>query len=296
MIVVGFCVLVVLEIKGTLAVEKNGYFVSPPFLDVDVGDSQPQKEFYMEVGNHSGVAETFDVSVVDFGSLDESGGIAFLSKEKYALAPWISLDKREISVEPGESQKVKVTIINKEDLSPGGHYGAVLATLQNKENTGMEKVGVKQSMAMLIYLQKTGGVKKNLYIKDIDYKNNWWKAVDQVKMRFENSGNVHLVPRGKIEILDRWGNIVGKGIINEASGKILPENFRVMPVTIRYFNSWKWPGKYVVDISYRYDGKDSFDVVDKSFIYIGKEGLVICILLVICLSFFGIKLWPYFRK
>lgn len=124
--------------QKVMAAEKGGLFLSPPSVDVTVGQTQPENSFDLEVGNNGLAAETLDLSVVDFGSLDETGGIAFLTvnsnegERKYALASWISLEKSEVTVSPGKVEKIRVTILNKETLAPGGHYGAVLATVRSE--------------------------------------------------------------------------------------------------------------------------------------------------------------------
>ena len=68
---------------------------------------------------------------------------------------------------------------------------------------------------------------------------------------------------------------VAKGIINEGSAKILPETFRKMMVEIKYFEKWKWPGKYFIEIDYRFDGKEAFSKYKNSFLYVGVEGIIL---------------------
>ena len=289
-----------LSIHSLLAI-SGGYFVNPPFLSIDI-KSGSEKSFYIEVGNNTKSFESFDLSVVDFGSLDESGGVAFLNNSlevgnrKYALALWISLEKNIVVVAPGQKEKVKVTILNKESLSAGGHYGAILVTLQSGERINTEVVGVKQSLASLVYVQKIGGVNKSLILRGIEYKKNLWKLIDQLSIRLENNGNVHLTPRGKIEINNPLGKIVGKGIINDGSSLILPESYRVFKISMMKFNQWNWPGNYNIKISYRYDGKDDYVVTSLSTFYFGKEGISICFVILFVIVIFSLKILPYHRK
>ncbi len=277
--------------KEILGVESKGAYLSPPFADIEIINNE-DKEFELEIGNDGEADLVFKLSVVDFGSLDESGGVAFLTanpskdERKYALASWISLEKSEVVVAAKSKEIVKITILNKESLLPGGHYGAVLATLRNEEKSLGDKVGVNQSLASLLYVQKSGNEKRNLVLRNIYWRNPTLKLLDEVELRFENNGNTHLVPRGKVEIKNIFNKVVAKGIINEASAKILPESFRKMIVEINYFQKWKWPGKYLIEIDYRFDGRETFSKYQNSFYYVGGEGIIFLFLGLI-LGLFG---------
>jgi len=283
--------------KEILGVESKGAYLSPPFADIEIINNE-DKEFELEIGNDGEADLVFKLSVVDFGSLDESGGVAFLTanpskdERKYALASWISLEKSEVVVAAKSKEIVKITILNKESLLPGGHYGAVLATLRNEEKSLGDKVGVNQSLASLLYVQKSGNEKRNLVLRNIYWRNPTLKLFDEVELRFENNGNTHLVPRGKVEIKNIFNKPVAKGIINEASAKILPETFRKMMVEIKYFEKWKWPGKYLIEIDYRYDGNEAFSKYQNSFLYVGPEGIILLFLGLIS----GFLLWQKKKK
>jgi len=283
--------------KEILGVEGKGAYLSPPFADIEISNKE-DKVFELEIGNQSEKDLVFELSVVDFGSLDESGGVAFLTtnsdkyERKYALASWISLEKSEVVVAAKSKEKIKITILNKESLLPGGHYGAVLATLRNEEKSVGDKVGLNQSMATLLYVQKSGDEKRNLILRNIIWQNPTLKFIDLIDLRFENNGNTHLVPRGKVEIKNIFNKVVAEGIINEGSVKILPETFRKMVVEINYFKKWKWPGKYLIEIDYRYDGNEAFSKYQNSFLYVGPEGIILLFLGLIS----GFLLWQKKKK
>lgn len=280
-----------------VAAENDGIHLSPPFEEIVINNEKSEVEFELEIGNDSQTSQLFELSVVDFGSLDETGGVAFLttntdkSEKKYALASWIVFEKSEVIVASGGKEKVKVTILNKESLSPGGHYGAVLVTYRNEERWEGDKVGINHSMASLIYVQKSGGETKNLILRNVNWKNPLFEVVKKIELRFENNGNVHLIPRGKVEI-NYLGKLVGKGIINERSAIILPESFRKLEVEMDWFSKWKWPGIYSVEIDYRFDGNEKFIKDQSSFFYVGIEGII----LVILSGFLVVYFWRKYRR
>jgi len=260
-------------IKPAMAT-SGGISMSPPFVDIVIEKTDKQKTFELVVGNNSGVIQSINLSVVDFGSLDESGGVAFLGSK--TLASWMNLEKDWVTVEPQKTEKVKVTILNKESLTAGGHYGAILGTLKNEDKVDKDVIGLNQAIATLVYIQKKDGEIKSLLLNKTDFRKSWWKIPDNFQVRFENKGNVHLVPRGKIEI-SGYGRVWVKGIINEDSGKILPNSFRTINVPIINNKLWIWPGNYQIKIDYRFDGKDGFETKKFDYFYFGKEGWILVV-------------------
>jgi hypothetical protein len=55
----------------------TGFSLSPMFQTITLSDETSQ-EFSVTVSNDTTAVATFRLSVLDFGSLDESGGVAFL--------------------------------------------------------------------------------------------------------------------------------------------------------------------------------------------------------------------------
>lgn len=281
---------------------SEGYAIIPPFTNIEINDGEKQKEIEIQIKNNTKVVTTFDLSVVDFGTLDESGGVAFLTTtqdsnvRKYALASWVNLEKDTLVIGPGKIEKLKITILNKDSLSSGGHYGAVMATLRHESKVSGSIVGVNQILATLMYVQKTGGEKKVLSINNVDVSNNFWKLSENIILRLENSGNTHLVPRGYVSIQSSTGKMVAKGIINSESSIIIPESFRKYNIAITRFSKWLWPGKYNLLVDYRYDGKSDFENHKLPIIYFGKEGLVLGIILLVLITFIFWKLMRKNRK
>lgn len=285
---IGIFILFFLNPTKTVAV-NNGIVISPPFVDVEIKTNDSHQEFNLTLTNNSQIEQTLNFSLVDFGSLDESGGVAFLTADnrpgdrKYALASWLSLEKDWVIIGPHKSQQIKITILNKESLSSGGHYGAVLATLKN-DLGGQEEVGLNQALATLIYVQKTGGEKKSLLLKNVEFNQNIFNLPKLFKLKFENNGNVHLTPRGIVEIKNYQGKIIAKGIVNQNSGIIIPESFRIFETKISKTPKFLWPGKYSAKISYRFDGKTDFISYEKNFWYIGYEGILVILFISLSIS------------
>ncbi len=255
--------------------EHSGITISPAFQEVTLHQGEKEAGFSVSLTNNIDVPVTLRVAALDFGSLDESGGVAFLGTEsdlqkKYALASWLRLGKEVFTIEPFGKEEVEVVIENRDTLAPGGHYGALTFKTEysgQRTNTG-DTVSVNQLFSTLIFLKKVGGDIYQLGLKGWEYDHHLFQFQDTPRLRFENSGNVHAVPRGKVIVTDPLGREVAKGIINEESALILPETTRVYPVRLRQLLRNIIPGRYTVEITYRYDGKDDFTTTSFSFDFI----------------------------
>lgn len=255
------------------APSNTGFSINPFFQEINIKAGQERVPFSLEVKNNTAVTMVFRISVLDFGSLSESGGVAFTGSAnnlKYGLASWINLQNDSLVMNPGETQIVSGNIENRDSLSPGGHYGAIFFKIEDNENVSKEEknVAFDPSFASLLFVRKNGGETYGLNLKNIDFANNIFNLTGFIGLRFQNTGNVHAAPRGIIDITDPIGRKIQTGIINEQSGIILPETFRVFSSKMMELAKAFIPGKYRLEVAYRYDGKDDFTKESRSFFFV----------------------------
>lgn len=270
----------------------GGITVSPAFQQVVVAQDTPSKTFDFSVTNHTTETAEFALKTVDFGSLDENGGVLFMGQSnqalnyKYGLSQWVTLGQDRIVVDPGQTVKVPVTIENKESLAPGGHYGAVLVEPAD-QNGHPTKVEINQVMSSLLFVTKQGGEIYGLHLQDYSVSTHLFSTPASVKLRFQNPGNVHVIPQGVAYITDPHGRMVKQGFINPGSAIILPETFRQLPIAMQTTAVAWIPGRYHLHIAYRYMGQSSEQTKDVSFIYINGwyviAGIVIIAVIVLAL-------------
>jgi len=275
----------------------EGFSVNPFFQDVALEKDQAEKAFKVEIGNNTENTVVLKLSTLDFGVLDESGGVAFVGSaenltNKYALASWISLDKDALVLNPGEKQSVRVTIQNKESLSPGGHYAAIMAKVDlsgDNNNGGSSEVALEPSFSSLIFVRKLGGEIYGLDLRDKEIAKSILGMPTAVRLRFQNTGNVHVAPRGIVTLSDPIGRMVKKAIINQDSGLILPESFRVFPTNLQEIAPAFIPGRYNLSVDYRFDGKEDFTIEQQS-IFIIPAIDILALLIVIAAGYVLVKI------
>ena len=296
-------VIVMVGLSNGLAVATNqtGFAVSPAFEQMQIQTGSAQVQYSLQITNHNATDQTFLLSVVDFGTLDESGGVAFLGtpstelEHKYGLASWMTLEKNTVFVPAGKSVAVIVSVENRQSLAPGGHYGAVLATAINDPGTPAgDRVAVKQVLSSLVLVTKDGGAVADLRLASQAHDGKFWRLPTLSEQRFQNAGNVHVVPRGTVEVKDPWGRVVERASINEGSNAILPESFRRYKARMTSIQAAIWPGYYAVVTSYRYDGSESLTYRSLGFWYAGQLIVWLLIIAAICAAL-ALAWWLWWR-
>ena len=273
-------------------VYANGITVSPAIKELTLTQDQTELQFNFTLRNNTDETVTLQLSAVDFGALDETGGVAFVGQSseqttKYGLREWMRFSTNTVVLEPNESKEQTAIIDNKESLAPGGHYGAILATPVQSEATANEpRVAVNPTVSVLVLLKKQGGENYSLNLEDPQISGWRFSWPDSIALRFQNAGNVHVVPRGTVIVKDVRGKEVARGTINEDSSAVLPETFRVMTVPLRQSASHWVPGSYTIDISWRYDGSEDLQNNVVKFYFPGN-------FLYLAIAFFCIMLICY---
>jgi hypothetical protein len=274
-LVLFFSLIIFSSSRSAVRAQENpkGFSLNPFFQEVNLDTEQKEFKFNLEISNQTAAPAVFYLSALDFGALSESGGVAFLGagsdyEKKYGLASWISLSKDALVVGSGETQVVPVTIENKESLSPGGHYAAIVLKQESDksdESAENSRVSLKSSFASLIFARKIGGGIEEMALKEKSFERHIFRLPKTINLRFQNVGNVHLTPRGVVKIIDPLGRDVAKAVINGESSLVLPETFRIFFAPVKKTALAFVPGRYTAEISYRYDGREAFESERENF-------------------------------
>jgi len=279
-----------------------GFSINPFIQNIDIQKDQTGVPFSVAVTNNTGSQVNLDVSVLDFGTLDESGGVAFLGSSdnaKYSLASWITLSANTLVLAPQQSQTLTGSIKNDDSLSPGGHYGAVMFKIQDDSNANADQndhVAFNPSFASLLFVRKIGGETYGLHLDSEQVAKNLFSLPDSITLRFQNTGNVHVTPRGDVELSDPLGRLVAKSFINEQSGIILPETSRVFPEKFLSIAPAFLPGRYTLKTNYRYDGLDIFSDSSQTFLLVPPLFILAVVILLLVLVAMGYVLAKKKRK
>lgn len=239
---------------------SGGLTVSPPLKEITLNSGLIQTSFEVTLKNTTGKTINATYKLVDLKSLGQYGG-STLDKaglpDAYNLTNWMRLagaDKQKIA--NGETAIIKTIIDNRTDLSPGGHYGAVIITT-SPESASEGSVNLNQQIISLVFVKKLGGEKYGLNLESLK-PNKSSSLPNSAELLFRNTGNVHVTPRGYVEITDPKGKLVAKGIINPDSSIVLPDATRKYVTIMQSVSNSSVAGKYKITAYYRYDGQAEF--------------------------------------
>jgi len=276
-------VLVTIVIFGTYnnvyAADKGTITIEPSLVDVTLEAASSEANIVFTLTNNGDKQITLEIFPLDFKQKDELGRIALLQENagsySYSLSSFLQFDTNTLELLPGEKKRVTATALNRMDLSPGGHYAAVIARLvpEGKETA------ISPAVSSLVLLRKTGGERFSLFLKDVEWPKGSISFTYKryIRMLFQNEGNIHLVPYGRVEIKDMFGRLLYKGVINSPSDKIFPESRRYISVEMKKiaeslpfsFNTFTIRGNdSLKEVTFQYD---------TSFVYISPTLLFLII-------------------
>jgi len=299
-----FVLLVPLLVSSPIAAKEpqpksktGGITISPASQEIIVTADKKVPGGSFTVTNNNRMPETFTITAVDMGALDETGGLTFSGlaqdyQERYGLAKWLDLSRTQVAVKPGGKQTVAFTIKNDESLTPGGHYGAVIVRRAG-ETTVLpnQRVALSPQAASLLFLRKVGGERYGLSLTNLASDHSIWRMPTKATLNFRNDGNVHVVPRGVVRVRDALGREIAKGIINPESGLVLPERSRTFSVALSSQARVIWPGRYTVEAAYRHDGEERFTHTQQTFYTANLRILLLLLAALAVLIFAGYQVW-----
>lgn len=187
---------------------------------------------------------------------------------------------------PNGSLIVPVTIINTENLSPGGHYAAVKFTASAPfPNTSGDYITANEVVSTLVFLTTYGHVIQAVRLEPLQLSWLTLQIPSSIHLVFDNIGNTQTVPQGLVTINNPFHHEVVKGLINIGSGLVLPATSRLYTVSLISNHTFSYPGIYTLKVSYQLAGSQSISTITKHFLYI-NEPLVIGVAVIVVIVIF----------
>lgn len=217
---------------------KNDFVLGGGKTELELGPGEDASG-EISITNRLGKEAEFHVEVEDFtGSRDAADtSFNFLGAEKspYSLKDSIFPEVTDFRLNHGERMWLPIKITIPQDAEPGGRYGSVLISIKNPDQLSSvdpekakPQVKIISRLAALFYVRVEGNAEENGLLKD--FKTDRWfyeKGPVNFNVLFENNGNIHLKPSGKIEITNILGKNVGEENVDE---------FFVLPGSVRQKN------------------------------------------------------------
>ena len=269
----------------------GGLSITPAIEQLVIQPNQSSISFQIRLDNNLKTPVSIQASSLDFKSLNASGGLAFIGSggstvdHKYGLANWIDLPADNIVLAPNQGQFVNVQIENRTDLSPGGHYAAILFQVNAASQSGTNQVSANQVVSSLVFVRKVGGEHFGLNLKKPSLPVSWLRLPNNVDLSFTNTGNTQTAPRGTVIFKNMFGTQVGNGIVNPNSSLVLPGSNRVIRTPINVQGRIFWPGLYSVNTAYQPDDGSAAKITSTKFLYINLPLILVVVVLIFAIDY-----------
>lgn len=174
-------------------------------------------------------------STANFAAKNEAGDPDFnFETAPTDLASWIDVGVGPYTLKPGDRLEIPVVITVPANAEPGGHYASVFfGTDPSIKPEGGGQVSVRSLIGSLIILRVSGDVRETASIasfKTVNGKASFSRLPITFALRIANQGNVHIRPKGSIEIKNIFGGETARLTINEVNGAVLPNSIRQFAV------------------------------------------------------------------
>jgi hypothetical protein len=287
-----FAICYLLFAGTTHAQTQKGITVMPSIMHLDLATDPP--EYDLTYVNSTNYAVGLTLSVQDFSEFNDTYQIDYLSPAdaanyKYSLSSWISFGNSNFDLNPGEKKAIKV-YIDKARITKGGHYAAILAEIGNPN--GEQNSNLKAVLSSLLFVRAATGLEiEEGKIITFEPSRDWLEFPNSFIVRFQNNGNVYVVPYGLLQIYDPLGNLVAKQIFNNSSLDSLPESIRRYDTTIEPYQKVLLPGFYTATVNLHFGNTNKKTSASVKFFSQGifdfpKIGLGIIIILLVGLYFY----------
>ncbi len=244
-------------VKVTFAQEDFGIVVFPARQEIDVKPGE-EKTIAISFANQTLFPITGVLGKSDFIVKDDENTPFFLEEgelsSKYSAANWIELPYKNIAVPPYDKTIVYMKVRVPQDASPGGHYAAVyLEGTPSTPQASSEKEGtavVAPRTAALLYFKVAGDIKEKAIVSKFVAPNFLEYGPIPVKTAILNQGDIHITPKGTIELYNMFGKLVDQTKLQEKN--VFPETLT------KYKNELgkKWLiGRYTIVLKASYGSK-----------------------------------------
>ena len=191
-------------------------------VDPGKGDTR-----FLRVTNDEDSTQTYFVTIQKFIPKGDNGQQEFLpTTDTSGLPEWMYVDKPELTLKPGESSNLQVSLRVPPGAAAGGYYAALFLS---KRQGPDEPLAMLPRLGVLFFVRLNGQVQERLVVSKFSVDAD---SYDFLPVGFQttvaNEGMVHGQPEGTVTIRNVFGATVAKFAANPDGNRVLPASSRVM--------------------------------------------------------------------
>jgi len=226
LVVIALCAMISLGGMRLKAQEAGLNLITSPLplnLKARPGESVTAE---LRVKNNNPTTDRLKVELFKF-SADNNGEVQLEERgpgDDYF--DWVTLTPREFDAEPGEWERVTMTIDLPDDAAFGYYYAVSFSRAGERIDTSKTATLEGQVVTFALLEADVPGAKRELIVDGYGADKSTYEFLPaNFSIKVKNPGNVHLVPKGNI-FIKRGSKTVSTLTINESSGNVLPNSSR----------------------------------------------------------------------
>lgn len=220
----------------------DGIKVSPSIIEKTITPGEVFEQA-ISITNESASNMRIYIFLRDFTADGEEGSPKLLvpgSAQGSYMSSWISdYEANGVDIGPGASHNFNFKITVPKDAGPGGYYGALVFGTKAEDirtNSGDKGAAsaISQQAGALLLMQVPGETDEAASIREFYTDRSAYNMPFNVNFttRVENQGNVHIKPRGVVQISNMFDKEVATVKVNDIAANVLPKSVR------KFSSSW----------------------------------------------------------
>jgi hypothetical protein len=187
---------------------RNDFQVGPTRFVLELAPGE-QRTIKIELLSRGGDEHTYSLSVEDFSSDETGNDIAMYGGKDgpFSSRSWVKPQVEKLNLRHGERATIPVTVSVPANAAVGDHYSTVL--FQRDPKGVQPGFNIVARVGVLLLITVKGQVIREGGLQDFGTAAPfyWWLPAT-LDLRYKNSGTVHLVPTGRVEIRNVFGILV----------------------------------------------------------------------------------------
>ncbi len=218
--------------------------ISPSLIESSIGRGG-QAEETITIINTSSTEQTYYLDVIEFSATDTGGEPQFISTQD--IEPehlrWIVFPSDVITVPAASQGEIPLKISIPSSVGSGGYYAALTISPTPEELIASNGAVVEAKIAVLLLITVEGETTERAELLDFssDNSDRWLSSLNLgMSYRIQNQGNVHVLPKGTVKVIDIFGRTILVQDANVTLGRVLPASTRTYKVGVSDGDSEGW--------------------------------------------------------
>lgn len=230
---------------------KSALAVSPAILEHVLEPGKPVS-FTVQVNNITNFPLPVKAMVRDFTV--QFTELEKTERERLDASKWFKIEEPDFILQPNQTRTVKGVILPPPEAEPGGHYATVyFQPLIPHEALSPSTAYMNSQVGVLAFLIVKGDIEQSAeYAKGLTAPGLVQSGPVEFSFSIRNTGNVHLMPAGKLNVYDWRGSLAGQ--IALPAGVILPNANKEYTLT---WDGARLPGQYRAELEVSYGNNNT---------------------------------------